>query len=215
MRRGMEARVRNVVPFVSALVALGSARGAGQTVTYSFNAHTISLTLPPDYRFQGEASPTPGVKTIAFTTEPRPDGSRGLIQVSLVDLQQVGAAQRPTLEHFTHSIVDGVRQRRSQWKEAETLVEVGGVRARRVEWSGSNAPQLKRAPLGRRQFASPGQSLPGSSWSGASSTSVPLASDGMNPASSQSSIGRGIRPSLHSSAETSVADSTFSASVTP
>ena len=142
----MEARVRNVVPFVSALVALGSARGAGQTVTYSFNAHTISLTLPPDYRFQGEASPTPGVKTIAFTTEPRPDGSRGLIQVSLVDLQQVGAAQRPTLEHFTHSIVDGVRQRRSQWKEAETLVEVGGVRARRVEWSGSNEPSPERPP---------------------------------------------------------------------
>jgi len=142
----MEARVRNVVPFVSALVALGSARGAGQTVTYSFNAHTISLTLPPDYRFQGEASPTPAVKTIAFTTEPRPDGSRGLIQVSLVDLQQVGAAQRPTLEHFTHSIVDGVRQRRSQWKEAETLVEVGGVRARRVEWSGSNEPSPERPP---------------------------------------------------------------------
>jgi len=142
----MEARVRNVVPFVSALVALSSARGAGQTVTYSFNAHTVSLTLPPDYRFQGEASPTPGVKTIAFTTEPRPDGSRGLIQVSLVDLQQVGAAQRPTLEHFTHSIVDGVRQRRSQWKEAETLVEVGGVRARRVEWSGSNEPSPERPP---------------------------------------------------------------------
>ncbi len=142
----MEARVRNVVPFVSALVALSSARGAGQTVTYSFNAHTISLKLPPAYRFQGAASPTPGVKTIAFTTEPRPDGSRGLIQVSLVDLQQVGAAQRPTLEHFTHSIVDGVRQRRSQWKEAETLVEVGGVRARRVEWSGSNEPSPERPP---------------------------------------------------------------------
>ena len=142
----MEARVRNVVPFVSALVALGSARGAGQTVTYSFNAHTISLTLPPDYLFQGEASPTPGVKTIAFTTEPRSDGSRGLIQVSLVDLRQLGDAQRPSLEHFTRSVVDGVRQRRSQWKEAETLVEVGGVRARRVEWSGSNEPSPERPP---------------------------------------------------------------------
>lgn len=88
----------------------------------------------------------PGVKTFAFTTEPRPDGSHVLIQLSVVDLTQIGSVQRPTLDHFTRSMVDGVRRRRSQWKEAETFVDVHGVRARRVEWSGSNAPSPERPP---------------------------------------------------------------------
>lgn len=125
------------------LTALAS---TSQTVTYSFNTHTFSLDLPPDYRLQGEASPTQGLKTFAFATASRSDGSRGLIQVSLVDLTQVGSTQRPTLSHFTRSMVDGVRRRRSQWKETETSVEVDGAPARRVEWSGSNEPSPERSP---------------------------------------------------------------------
>lgn len=88
----------------------------------------------------------PGFKTFAFATDPRPDGTHGLIQLSLFDLTQIGSTERPTLDHFTRSMVDGVRRRRSQWKEAESSVEVAGVPARRVEWSGSNAPSPERPP---------------------------------------------------------------------
>jgi|SRR6267378_651374 len=133
-----------MLPLVWAMLAFVGAQGPGQTVTYSLNTHTFSFELPPDYRLQGEASPMPGLKTFAFTSEPRPDGSRTLIQVSLVDLTQIGSVQRPTLDHFTQSMVDGVRRRRSQWKEAESLVDVHGIRARRVEWSGSNEPSPER-----------------------------------------------------------------------
>jgi len=132
-----------MLPLVWAMLAFVGAQAAGQTVTYSLNAHTFSLELPPDYRLQGEASPMPGFKTLAFTTEPRPDGSRGLIQLSVFDLTQIESS-RPTLDHFTRSMVDGVRRRRSQWKEAETVVDVHGIRARRVEWSGSNEPSPER-----------------------------------------------------------------------
>ena len=43
-------------------------------------------------------------------------------------------------------MVDGVRRRRSRWKETETSVEVDGAPARRVEWSGSNEQSLERSP---------------------------------------------------------------------
>jgi len=88
----------------------------------------------------------PGFKTFAFATDLRPDGTRGLIQLSLFDLTQIGSAERPTLDHLTRSMVDGVRRRRSQWKEVESSVEVAGVPARRVEWSGSNEPSPERPP---------------------------------------------------------------------
>ena len=147
MGGGMTSGLERIVPVVSTLLALIGRQGTGQTVTYSLNRHTFTLELPPDYSLQGEASPMSGVKTLAFVTEPRPDGSRGLIQVTLVDLTQIESTQRPSLDHFTRSMVDGVRRRRNQWKEVETSVEVGGVRARRVEWSGSNGPSPERPPF--------------------------------------------------------------------
>ena len=143
MRR-MRSRVLRLVPLAVALLAFPTRQGAGQGFTYSFDGHAFSLQLPPGYRFQGEASPMPGFKTFAFATDPRPDGTRGLIQVSLVDLTQIGSTERPTLDRVTRSMVDAVRRRRRQWKEAESSVEVAGVPARRVEWSGSNEPSPER-----------------------------------------------------------------------
>jgi hypothetical protein len=122
---------------------------AAQNATGVFAAHAFSMQLPPGYSLIGEAAPTPAFHTFGYATDPRPDGNRGLIQVTLFDLTAVPDSERPTLEAFLATMVQGVHRRRANWTERDSSVQCDGVLARRVAWSGSNEPSPERPQSAR------------------------------------------------------------------
>src|SRR4051812_27041661 len=105
------------VVLVSAGVCL---RGAPQPATYDFDRHTFSLDLPGGYTFQGDQSPRPGFKTFGFSTDPRQDGTRGLIQVSLVDLSTAPPGEKVTVDRFADAMIKGVSERRTHWEQKDS-----------------------------------------------------------------------------------------------
>jgi len=79
-----------------------------------------------------------------FATDPRADGTRGLIQVTLVDVDKVSTGPPPTLDEFAAPMIGGVRQRRSHWEQTASSVVIDGVHAKRIKWSGTNEPSPER-----------------------------------------------------------------------
>ena len=126
------------------LLALSSAPLASQATVQAFGADTFRLSLPAGYRLLGQGSPGPGMMAFGFATDQRADGTRGLIQVTLVDLDRVSAGRSPTLDELAASMIGGVRQRRNAWQQADSFVDVDGVHAKRIAWSGTNEPSPER-----------------------------------------------------------------------
>ena len=124
-------------------------RAAGRA-SHDFEKHTFSLDLPEGYTLQADATPKPGFGTFAFGTEPRSDGTRGLIQVSLVDLPQAPPGETVTVDRLAAVMINGVRQRRTRWEQTESEVRVGGVTAKRIAWSGSVEPGFGRPAVHMR-----------------------------------------------------------------
>jgi hypothetical protein len=132
----MRARLcGSVVIWLMALAASGSALTQGST--FQFERHSFTLQLPPGYGPAGDVSPGPGVRTFGFSTEPRSDGTRGMIQVTLVDLKQAGAPDNVTVEKLAATMIDAVHQRRTDWIQKAADQQIDGVPGRRIEWWGS------------------------------------------------------------------------------
>jgi len=123
---------------------------AAERSSHEFDGHKFSLQLPSGYTLHGDASPSPGFKTFAFSTEPRDDGTRGLIQVSLVDLSKAPAGEVVGLDKLATTLIGSVRQRRSRWEQTETDVQIDGAHAKRIEWSGSMETGFGRPPVDMR-----------------------------------------------------------------
>jgi hypothetical protein len=121
-----------------------------QPSSHDFEGHTFSLDLPPGYVFQADQSPRHGFKTVGFSTDPRQDGSRGMIQVSLLDLSDGPPGEKVTLERFAEAMIKGVRMRRSRWEQKESDVKIAGVPGKRIEWSGSVEPGFGRPAVNMR-----------------------------------------------------------------
>jgi hypothetical protein len=115
-----------------------------QATRQGFGPDTFNLQLPAGYALLGAASPGPGMKAFGFATSPRADGSRGLIQVTLIRLDSVPSADTVTVDQLAASMISGVRQRRSNWQEADSAVTVDGVSSRLISWSGTNEPSPER-----------------------------------------------------------------------
>ena len=131
----------------------GFAQPKPQDFESVFEGHVVRLQLPVGYRLEAEAVGQPGTKTFGFTTSPRPDKTRGMVQVSLVDLKRAPAGEVVTLDKFADVMLNGVRQRRTNWKQSDAPATIAGVPAKRIEWSGSSeaSPELAgRAPAGMR-----------------------------------------------------------------
>ena len=126
------------------LLSLSSAPLAGQATIQTFGEDTFSLRLPTGYQLFGQTSPGPGMMAFAFGTDQRANGTRGLIQVTLVDLDKVSAEAPPTLDELAASMIGAVRQRREHWQQTESSVDIAGVHAKRIEWSGTNEPSPER-----------------------------------------------------------------------
>lgn len=132
------------------VVVVVSFSAAAGRATHEFEKHTFGLDLPVGYAFQASAQPKPGFGTFGFSTEPRNDGTRGMIQVSLVDLTQAPPGETVALDRFAAVMINGVRQRRTRWEQTESDVRVGGVGAKRIAWSGSMEPGFGRPPINMR-----------------------------------------------------------------
>jgi hypothetical protein len=129
---------------LSLVVALPTAAGRS---THDFAKHTFSLDLPEGYTFQAEAKPRPESQTFGFTTEPRSDGTRGMIQVTLLDLTQAPPGETLSVDRLAGAMIDGVKKRRTRWEQVESDVHVGNVPAKRIAWSGSVEPGFGRPPI--------------------------------------------------------------------
>jgi hypothetical protein len=121
-----------------------------QRSSHDFEGHSFSLDLPPGYVLQADQSPRQGLKTFGFSTDPRQDGSRGMIQVSLLDLSGAPPGEKVTLERFAEAMIKGVRQRRTRWEQKDSDVTIAGVRGKRIEWTGSAEPGPGRPAVNMR-----------------------------------------------------------------
>jgi hypothetical protein len=121
-----------------------------QASALEFEGYKLSLQLPLGYLLHADPSPRSGFKTFAFSTDTRSDGTRGMIQVSLLDFSKAPAGETVSLERFAAAMIDGVHRRRSRWEQTEADVQIGGVAAKRIAWSGSNEPGFGRPTVNMR-----------------------------------------------------------------
>ena len=82
---------------------------AAERSSHDFEGHRFSLQLPPGYVLEAETSPRRGFKTFGFSAELRGDGTRGMIQVSLIDFSAAPAGETVSLEKFAAAMIGGVR----------------------------------------------------------------------------------------------------------
>ena len=113
------------------------AQPATQDFEGRFDHHVFRLQLPAGYRLEADAVPKPGMKTIGFATSPRSDGTRGMIQITLLDLKHASPSDAVTLEKVAEAMIGGVRRRRTNWKQYDSFSTIAGVTAKRIEWFGS------------------------------------------------------------------------------
>jgi hypothetical protein len=100
---------------------------------------------------QKDQSPRQGIKTFGFSTDVRQDGSRGLIQVSLLDFSSAPPGEKKvTLERFAEAMITGVSSRRSRWEQQESEVKTAGVRGKRIAWTGFAEPGFGRPAVSMR-----------------------------------------------------------------
>lgn len=125
---------------VGLLLSILCTAASAQTASQEFEGHTFALQLPAGYKLAGQANQGPAMKTLGYATDPRADGTRGLIQITLINFVSSSKEREPSLAEFAAVMVNGVRQRRTEWKEAARPVELNGAAATRIEWSGSAAP---------------------------------------------------------------------------
>jgi hypothetical protein len=110
---------------------------SAENATGAFWKYSFALDLPAGYALEKEASPGPALKAFGFATAPRRDGTRGLVQVTLLNLGEVAGGPGVTLESFAEQMIGGVKRRRSNWKATNTDVTIAGMRAIRIAWSGT------------------------------------------------------------------------------
>jgi hypothetical protein len=120
----------------SLLVCIASISARPYDAAHEFEGHRFTMQVPESYQLGNEVSPMPGVKNFGFVTEPRSDGTRGIIQVTLIDLKKSGAPAGLTLEKFAASTIESIRSRRMQWMAKESAQRITGVAGRRFDWSG-------------------------------------------------------------------------------
>ena len=113
-----------------------------QITVQGFGQDTFSLRLPAGYRLVAQTSPGPGMMAFGFESNQRSDGTRSLIQVTLIDLDKGPGGPPPPLDEIAASMIGGVRQRRDQWKQAESTIPIDGV----TQSSSDGRAQMRHPP---------------------------------------------------------------------
>ncbi len=91
----------------TALVAVAIAPVMAQATVQGCGQDTFSLRLPAGYRLVGQTSPGPGMMAFGFASNQRSDGTRSLIQVTLIDLDKGPGGPPPPLDEIAASMIGG------------------------------------------------------------------------------------------------------------
>lgn len=138
----VEVLVRLAALIFACLISLASFADDAET----FAGRVWSLDVPSGYDQRRSAQPAERTMTTAFTTLPREDGTRPLIQVTLADLGEVDGGDE-ILEVSAKNMIDGIGRRREQFKVERTETEIRGKKTIRYAWSGVSIPATDGAPV--------------------------------------------------------------------
>ena len=139
---------RGLLLALAMLIVVAPASASEKTVTHKAGRVSFTLNLPDGYSLASEVSPRAGFKLFGFATDPRSDGTRGLIQVSILDFEAMNAGPFE-LEKVASQMIGAIQTRRSDWQATEARVAASGVPAIRVDWSGGSGP----AGIAAQRFA--------------------------------------------------------------
>ena len=134
---------RRLLLAIVMLIVVGPASAGEKKVTHKAGRVSFTLILPDGYTLASEARPRAGFQLFGFATDPRSDGTRGLIQVSILDFEAMKAGPFK-LEKVASQMIGAIQTRRSEWQATETRVAASAVPAIRVDWSGGSAPDAAR-----------------------------------------------------------------------
>jgi hypothetical protein len=134
--------MRPLAAITMTLVVFATSPARAERASLEFGRVRVSLDLPPGFSRKDCAKGGPGMNVCGFTTEARPDGTRALIQISVIDLDVATEGHpdesNPTLDDLATSMIGSIRRRRMQdWKEQARSAKLGTIASRRIEWSGS------------------------------------------------------------------------------
>ncbi|HEX7831262.1 MAG TPA: hypothetical protein VF787_16515 [Thermoanaerobaculia bacterium] len=125
------------------------AAGAFAQTEEGFRGRVWSLELPESYNERKSASPASDVLMIGFTQAVRDDGSRPLIQITLVEMP-LNMNPATFIKTLREQMIAGVQRRREEWQVKESESTIGDVAVTRYEWSGVTIPAAdgasRRAP---------------------------------------------------------------------
>jgi hypothetical protein len=133
------------------VVGIASTATAQPPSSYAFDPHTFTIQLPEGFSLVDEASPLAGYKTFGWVTAPRPDGTSGVIQVSLYDIAKMANSSPVTLDQFAAQMVASMQRAHPGFKSGQTTGTVTGVDAKLVEWTGTTHPPVG-VPLNMHGF---------------------------------------------------------------
>lgn len=107
-----------------------------------FAGRDVSIELPSELVLMQTSQGQAGAPTLAFSTPPRPDGTRALVEITLLDLASLSrttgdlGAARLNPEALLRTMVKGVAGRRRVFMPSGSgPAVVAGVAARRLEWT--------------------------------------------------------------------------------
>lgn len=128
------------------LLALAIAHPSRAEQKHVFAGREWTIDLPATYTNESSAELPEKGRTIGFAPDPREDGSRPLIQVTLFP---VPAGEKPAefLDRFAELVIGGVQRRRDDWKVERSEVDVAGRRHVRYAWTGVTVPASDGASI--------------------------------------------------------------------
>jgi hypothetical protein len=129
---------RIVFALVLAIVAAGAESGESRPER-EFRGRVWSLELPASYSEHSSATPASDVFMIGFAPAMRDDGTRALIQVTLVEMP-LNMDPAKFIKMLREQLIAGVQRRRENFQVKASESTVGDVAVTRYEWSGVVIP---------------------------------------------------------------------------
>jgi hypothetical protein len=129
---------------------------SGDVKKHTYAGREWSIDVPRPFVHEDTAQPNADTTIVAFSPDPRLDGTRPMIQVLLMKVPK--DAGPDFLTAFGDQMIGGVRRRREEWKVTRTEVKMGGRTMLRYAWSGVTIPAKDGA---RARFPAKGVMLVG------------------------------------------------------
>lgn len=108
------------------------------TATGTFCGRAWSINVPVGYH-RTSAAPDERMSTTAFAPGPRADGTRPMVQVTLIDTRETSGT-RDFRRKVAESLIAGVQRRREEWQVQMSEARVGDMPVFRYVWRGVTVP---------------------------------------------------------------------------